>query len=93
MSFRPGTLLDGTESTAYREPSLPRSKLSNPENTPSARTLRMMEEHDGSFFEFAMAQSIEHAQFFLRYPLTPTDVIASTLSRLTLSPDKKISKR
>ena len=70
------TLLDGTESTAYRDAlRYQRSKFSNPDNTPSARTLRMMEEHDGSFFEFAMAQSIEHEQFFLRYPLTPTDVV------------------
>ena len=61
------TLLDGTESTAYRDAlRYQRSKLSNPENTPSARTLRMMEEHDGSSFEFAMAHSIENVQFFLR---------------------------
>jgi glutamate--cysteine ligase len=70
------TLLDGTESTAYRDAlRYQRSKFSNPENTPSARTLRMMEEHDGSFFKFAMAQSIEHEKFFRRSPLTPTDVV------------------
>ena len=49
------TLLDGTESTAYKDALRhQRSKFSNPENTPSAKTLRMMEEHDGSFFEFAI---------------------------------------
>ena len=70
------TLLDGTESTAYKDAlHHQRSKFSNPENTPSARTLRMMEEHDGSFFEFAMAQSIEHEKFFRRYPLTPADMV------------------
>ena len=70
------TLLDGTESTAYNDALRhQRSKFSNPENTPSARTLRMMEEHDGSFFEFAMAQSIEHEKFFRRYPLTPADMV------------------
>ena len=70
------TLLDGTESTAYKDALRhQRSKFSNPENTPSAKTLRMMEEHDGSFFEFAMAQSIEHEKFFRRHPLTPTDMV------------------
>ena len=40
-------LLDGTESTAYKDAlCYQRSKFSNPENTPSARTLHMMEEHD-----------------------------------------------
>ena len=30
----------------------------------------MMQEYDGSFFEFAMAQSIEHEQFFREHPLS-----------------------
>ena len=38
-----------------------------------------------------MAQSIEHAQFFLRYPLTPTDVIAcNTLAADSIARQKDI---
>ncbi len=86
------TLLDGTESTAYKDALRhQRSKFSNPENTPSARTLRMMEEHDGSFFEFAMAQSIEHEKFFRRYPLTPADMVGfDTIAAESISQQKDI---
>ena len=86
------TLLDGTESTAYKDALRhQRSKFSNPENTPSARTLRMMEEHDGSFFEFAMAQSIEHEKFFRRYPLTPADMVGfDTIAAESIAQQKDI---
>ena len=86
------TLLDGTESTAYNDALRhQRSKFSNPENTPSARTLRMMEEHDGSFFEFAMAQSIEHEKFFRRYPLTPADMVGfDTIAAESIAQQKDI---
>ena len=86
------TLLDGTESTAYKDAlHHQRSKFSNPENTPSARTLRMMEEHDGSFFEFAMAQSIEHEKFFRRYPLTPADMVGfDTIAAESIAQQKDI---
>ena len=85
-------LLDGTESTAYKDAlCYQRSKFSNPENTPSARTLRMMEEHDGSFFEFAMAQSIEHEKFFRRYPLTPADMVGlDTIAAESIAQQKDI---
>ena len=86
------TLLDGTESTAYKDALRhQRSKFSNPENTPSAKTLRMMEEHDGSFFEFAMAQSIEHEKFFRRYPLTPADMVGfDTIAAESIAQQKDI---
>ena len=86
------TLLDGTESTAYNDALRhQRSKFSNPENPPSARTLRMMEEHDGSFFEFAMAQSIEHEKFFRRYPLTPADMVGfDTIAAESIAQQKDI---
>ena len=86
------TLLDGTESTAYKDAlHHQRSKFSNPENTPSAKTLRMMEEHDGSFFEFAMAQSIEHEKFFRRYPLTPADMVGlDTIAAESIAQQKDI---
>ena len=86
------TLLDGTESTAYNDALRhQRSKFSNPENTPSAKTLRMMEEHDGSFFEFAMAQSIEHEKFFRRYPLTPADMVGfDTIAAESIAQQKDI---
>lgn len=86
------TLLDGTESTAYTDAlRYQRSKFSNPDNTPSARTLRMMEEHDRSFFEFAMAQAIEHEQFFLHSPPTPTDVVAfDTIAADSIARQKNI---
>ena len=85
-------LLDGTESTAYKDALRhQRSKFSNPENTPSAKTLRMMEEHDGSFFEFAMAQSIEHEKFFRRYPLTPADMVGfDTIAAESIAQQKDI---
>ena len=51
----------------------------------------MMEEHDGSFFEFAMAQSIEHEQFFLNYPPTPADVVAfDTIAADSIARQKNI---
>ena len=86
------TLLDGTESTAYKDALRhQRSKFSNPENTPSAKTLHMMEEHDGSFFEFAMAQSIEHEKFFRRYPLTPADMVGfDTIAAESIAQQKDI---
>jgi len=86
------TLLDGTESTAYKDALRhQRSKFSNPENTPSAKTLRMMEEHDGSFVEFAMAQSIEHEKFFRRYPLTPADMVGfDTIAAESIAQQKDI---
>jgi glutamate--cysteine ligase len=88
------TLLDGTESTAYKDALRhQRSKFSNPENTPSAKTLRMMEEHDGSFFEFAMAQSIEHEKFFRRYPLTPADMVGfDTIAAESIAQQKDIER-
>ena len=87
-------LLDGTESTAYKDAlCYQRSKFSNPENTPSARTLHMMEEHDGSFFEFAMAQSIEHEKFFRRYPLTSADMVGfDTIAAKSIAQQKDIER-
>ncbi|MEE2804193.1 MAG: glutamate--cysteine ligase [Pseudomonadota bacterium] len=64
-------LMDGSESTAYVDAlRLQTKKFEDPTLTPSARSLHMMQEYDGSFFEFAMAQSIEHEQFFREHPLS-----------------------
>ena len=51
----------------------------------------MMEEHDGSFFEFAMAQSKEHEKYFRRYPLTPADMVGfDTIAAESIAQQKDI---
>jgi glutamate--cysteine ligase len=40
-------------------------------NTPSAKVLQQMKEHNSAFFTFAMTQAERHENYFKNYPLDP----------------------
>ncbi|MFN3579415.1 MAG: glutamate--cysteine ligase [Pseudomonas sp.] len=68
---RCAALLDSTHQTTLYSDSLAlqRSKLEDAALTPSARVLAAMEQQGNSFFRFALAQSLAHAEHFLSRPL------------------------
>ena len=48
-----------------------RIAFEDPDNTPSAKVLQQMKEHNNTFFTFAMAQAESHENYFKNYPLDP----------------------
>lgn len=63
-------LLDGGADGPHRRSiAAQRTKVADPEATPSARMLATMRERRESFFEFAQGISEEHREFFLRRTL------------------------
>jgi glutamate--cysteine ligase len=50
-----------------------RLAFEDPDNTPSAKVLRHMREHNNAFFTFAMAQAESHENYFKNRPLDPSE--------------------
>jgi glutamate--cysteine ligase len=50
------------------------SKLDDPQLTPSARILQTMSDQQIPFFRFAMNQSLAHAEYFARRPLSAAEL-------------------
>jgi glutamate--cysteine ligase len=50
-----------------------RLAFENPDNTPSAKVLQHMTEHNNAFFTFAMAQAESHETYFKNLPLGPSE--------------------
>jgi glutamate--cysteine ligase len=66
-----------------------RSKLTDPSQTPSAQILADMEKNHQAFFQFAIAQSAQHGQYFRDHPLSNQQ--ADYFKQQTLSSLKKQS--
>ncbi len=65
------TLLDQANNTTQYSKALQRqqTKVADPQATPSAQALSMMQEFNNSYFTMAMHYAIQHKQFFLSRPL------------------------
>ncbi|MBB3102650.1 glutamate--cysteine ligase [Azomonas macrocytogenes] len=60
--------------TAYRDAlHLQQAKVANPELTPSARVLATLRERGESFRDFALRQSLAHAETFRAHPLSEAE--------------------
>ena len=71
-----------------------RTKLADPEATPSARVLRTMRERGQSFLAFGLAQSTAHAEHFRARPLDADTLLAArALAERSLAEQAELEQR